>query len=191
MVRTWCSPCGGPGFDPWSGNKDPANCWVSTYPRSPQGQSLLSIKCASLYIQGPECCLAHSRLSVNICCWILLFPILFSHLFRESKNAVVCVRHLPLLAFCTPIYFLTLSFLFSYLHWSLNQLANTSTDKGFPGGPNGKESACNAGDLGSIPGLGRSPGIGHDNPLQCFCLENSVDRGAWQATIHGIAKART
>ena len=44
--------------------------------------------------------------------------------------------------------------------------------KGFPGGSNGKESTCNAGDLSSIPGLGRSPGGGHGNPLQCFCLEN-------------------
>ena len=43
---------------------------------------------------------------------------------------------------------------------------------GFPGGSDGKESACNAGDLGSIPGLGRSPGGGHGNPLQCSCLEN-------------------
>ena len=142
VVRTWCSPCDGPRFDPWLGNKDPASCSVwpkrkfvtdqhplrtclqllgkpqlllsaltwfpsacvaqplplccknthlSTDPRSPQGQSLLSIKCVSVDIQGPVYCLAHSRLSVNICCWILLFPILFSHLFRESKNAVVLV----------------------------------------------------------------------------------------------------
>ena len=48
------------------------------------------------------------------------------------------------------------------------------------GGSDGKESACNAGDLGSIPGLGRSPGGGHNNPLQYSCLENPMDRGAWQ-----------
>ena len=50
----------------------------------------------------------------------------------------------------------------------------------------GKESACNAGDMGSIPGLGRSPGGGNGDPLQHPCLENPVDRGDWQATVHGI-----
>ena len=54
---------------------------------------------------------------------------------------------------------------------------------GFPGGSDGKESACNAGDLGLIPGLRRSPGGGHDNPLQCSRLENPMDRGAWRATV--------
>ena len=55
----------------------------------------------------------------------------------------------------------------------------------------GKESANNAGDLGSIPGLERSPGEGHGNPLQYSCLENSKDKGAWQATVHGVAKSWT
>ena len=50
---------------------------------------------------------------------------------------------------------------------------------GFPGGSDGKASACNAGDRGSIPGLGRSPGKGNGNPLQHSCLENPTDRGAW------------
>ena len=50
-------------------------------------------------------------------------------------------------------------------------------------------SACNAGDLGSIPGLGRSPGEGNDNPLQYSCLENPMDKGAWQAAVHGVAKS--
>ena len=49
----------------------------------------------------------------------------------------------------------------------------------------------NAGDLGSIPGLGRSPEEGNGNPLQYFCLENSMDRGAWRATVHGVAKSWT
>ena len=52
----------------------------------------------------------------------------------------------------------------------------------------GKESACNAGDLNSIPGLGRSPGEGNGNPLQCSCLENPMDRGAWWAIVHGTAR---
>ena len=55
----------------------------------------------------------------------------------------------------------------------------------FPGGSGGKESACSAGDLGLIPGLGRSPGDGNGNPLQYSCLENFLDGGAWQATVHG------
>ena len=53
---------------------------------------------------------------------------------------------------------------------------------GFPGGSVGKESACNGGYLGSIPGSGRSPGEVNGNPLQFYCQENSTDRGAWQAT---------
>ena len=62
---------------------------------------------------------------------------------------------------------------------------------GFPGGSEGKASACNAGDLGSIPGLGRSPGEGNGNPLQYSCLENPMDGGAWWARVHGVAKSRT
>ena len=61
----------------------------------------------------------------------------------------------------------------------------------FPGGSDGKESACNAGELGLIPGLGRSPGGGNGNPLQYSCLENSMDRGAWQVTVQGVAKSWT
>ena len=60
-----------------------------------------------------------------------------------------------------------------------------------PGGPDGKESACNAGDPGSTSGLGRSPGGGNGNPLQYSCLENPMDRGAWWATVHEIAKSWT
>ena len=52
-------------------------------------------------------------------------------------------------------------------------------------------SAGEVGDAGSIPGLGRSPGGGHGNPLQCSCLENPMDRGAWWATVHGVTKSRT
>ena len=62
---------------------------------------------------------------------------------------------------------------------------------GFPGGSEVNASACNAGDLGSIPGLGRSPGEGNGNPLQYSCLENPMDRGAWWATVHRVAKSWT
>ena len=61
--------------------------------------------------------------------------------------------------------------------------------KVFPGGSDGKESACNVGDLGSIPRLGRSPGEGNGSLLQYSCLENSMDRGAWQATVHGVTES--
>ena len=54
-----------------------------------------------------------------------------------------------------------------------------------------KASACNAGDLGSIPGWGRSSGEGNGNPLQYSCLENSMDGGAWWATVHGVTKSQT
>ena len=87
---------------------------------------------------------------------------------------------------------------------SLNLFADSKVkDWGFPGGASGKESACqkkkknlpaNAGDLrdvGLIPGSGRSPGGGHDNPLWYSCLENPTDRGAWWAIVHRGEKGRT
>ena len=63
--------------------------------------------------------------------------------------------------------------------------------KGFPGGAEVKTSACNVGDLGSIPGWGRSPGEGNGNPLQYSCLENPMEGGAWWATVHRVAKSQT
>ena len=61
----------------------------------------------------------------------------------------------------------------------------------FPGGSDGKVSVYNVGDLSSIPRSGRSPGEGSGNPLQYYCLENPMDRGAWWATVHGVTKSRT
>ena len=61
----------------------------------------------------------------------------------------------------------------------------------FPGGSEVKASACNVGDLGSIPGLGRSPGEGNGNPLQYSCLANPMDGGAWWATVHRVAESDT
>ena len=60
---------------------------------------------------------------------------------------------------------------------------------GFPGGSDGKDSTCNARDLGSTPGGGRSAGEGNGNPLQYSFLENPMDRGAWQAADHGVAES--
>ena len=62
---------------------------------------------------------------------------------------------------------------------------------GFLGASDGKESACNAGDLGLIPGLGRSPGGGHGNPLSILAWRIPMDRGAWWATVRGFAKSQT
>ena len=67
----------------------------------------------------------------------------------------------------------------------------TTFGKSFPGSSDGKASAYNTGDLGLIPGWGRSPGEGNDNPLQYSCLENPMDWGAWWATVHGVAKSWT
>ena len=62
---------------------------------------------------------------------------------------------------------------------------------GFPGGSVVKDLPANAGDMDWIPGLGRSLGEANGNPLQCSCLRNSMDRGAWRAIVHGVAKSRT
>ena len=69
-------------------------------------------------------------------------------------------------------------------------LCQVSEEKGFLGGSAGKESTCTAGDPGSIPGSGRSPGAGNANPLQYFCLENLMDRGAWRATVRGVTRSQ-
>ena len=72
-------------------------------------------------------------------------------------------------------------------------LIHTNSDgshsKGFPGGSEGKESPCNVGDPGSTPGLKKSLGEGNGNPHQYSCLENHMDRRAWQATVHQVAKS--
>ena len=77
-----------------------------------------------------------------------------------------------------PLILSNLCFMYFKLLWVHN--------KDFPGGSDGKASACNAGDQGSIPGSGRSPGEGNGNTLQYSCHENLMDRGAWWATVHGV-----
>ena len=74
--------------------------------------------------------------------------------------------------------------------WRRDRLP-TPVFKGFPGGSDGRESACNVEDLVSTPGLGRSSGGGHGYPLQYCCLENPMDRATWWATVHGVAKSQT
>ena len=82
----------------------------------------------------------------------------------------------------------------SQVFWMMQLLTSLSSSKSikdFPVGPMVKNLPANAGDLGSIPGSGRSPGEGNDNPLQYSCLENPMDRGAWGATVHRVAKSQT
>ena len=73
----------------------------------------------------------------------------------------------------------------------IDELIISTWRRGFPGGSDGKSSACNVGDLGLIPGSGKSPGEGNGNPLQYSCLEGSMDGGACLAIVHGIAKSQT
>ena len=82
----------------------------------------------------------------------------------------------------------TKSQIWKYLEWKVKDLELNSVCSE---GSASKESACNAGDLGSIPGSGRFPGGGHDNPFQHSCLENPMDREAWWATVHGVTKSDT
>ena len=82
-------------------------------------------------------------------------------------------------------------FHFFKILFHISKIVIKSLCKQIPGGSDGKESACNAGDLGSIPGSGRSPGEGKGYPVQYSCQENPMDRGAWQATVHGVAKSQT
>ena len=78
------------------------------------------------------------------------------------------------------------------MEMSLNKLRKLVRDReAFAGGSDGKASACNVGDPGSIPGSGRSPGEGNGNPLQYSCLENPMDGGAWLASVHEVAKSQT
>ena len=71
------------------------------------------------------------------------------------------------------------------------KIKTITRDKGFPGGSDCGQSACNTEDLGSISGSGRSPGRGNGNPFQYSCLENPMDRGTWWAAVHGVAKSHT
>ena len=72
-----------------------------------------------------------------------------------------------------------------FISWTLTHLTETI---GLPWWLSGKESACREGEMGAIPGLGRSPGGGNGNPLQSSCLGNPMDREVWQATVHGVIK---
>ena len=86
-------------------------------------------------------------------------------------------------------YICNFSFILYYLF--KNTKVMLKVKEGFPGGLDSKEFACNAGDLGSIPGSGRSPTERNGNLIQYSCLQNFMDRGIWQAIVHGVAKSWT
>ena len=97
------------------------------------------------------------------------------------------IDHVPLLyATLDRKFFALIPLICTTVNQMLNQFNEDAV--GFPGGSDGKESACIVRDLGSIPGSGASPGEGNGNPLQHSRLENSMDRRAWKATVHGVAK---
>ena len=110
--------------------------------------------------------------------WILrhsaFFTVQLSHPYMTTGKTIALTRQT------------SVSKVMSLLFNMLSRLVHS-----FPGGSEGKVSACNAGDPGSIPGLGRSPGERKGNPLQYSCLENPMDRGAWRATVHGVTKSGT
>ena len=96
----------------------------------------------------------------------------------------------------TPNFLHTILFTTADLQQSLNVLSPYTFVEDFPGHPSGKEPACqcntgNIRDVGLIPGLGRSPGEGNGYPFQYSCLKNPMDRGAWWAIVHGVAKSQT
>ena len=133
-----------------------------------------------------------------LCCFFNIF-----HSFAFCTS--VCIFHSDLIS----VPFLLFDFLEIYLNFLLFFIStyldyiftskihitlliiSSSLLRDFPGGSDGKASVYNAGDLGSIPGLGRSPGEGNGNPLQYYCLENPMDRGAWWATVHVVAESDT
>ena len=99
----------------------------------------------------------------------------------KSKRARSCRRPGPVISHNGKEYIKKNVYIYMYIYIYM----------GFPGGSDGKESACNAGDRGLIPRLGRSPGKGNGNPFGYSCLENPMDRGAWRAIVHGLAKSWT
>ena len=142
-----------------------------------------------------------------LCCPLVLLPSIFPSTRVFSKESVIHVqwpKHWSFSFSISPFseYSGLISFRMDWLALLVVQgtlkslLQNrdrlpTPVFMDFPGGSDDKESAYNLGDLDLIPGLGRSLGGGHGNPFQCSYLENSMDRGSWRSTVHGVAQSWT
>ena len=143
-----------------------------------QDQFLLTVFCCSVLVPTPVILFLDIRLSWKLFC--------VSYGLWE-----LCLGSLrPWMKIPTSRVYLSLPFqLFCVLCHAIH--VSPFLPGGFPDSSDGKESACNAGDPGSIPGLGRSSGEGNGYPLQCSCLENPRDGGAWWAAVYGVAQSRT
>ena len=120
--------------------------------------------------------------------YVLPLDLTQTHNSPFSFLSVVCSLPFPK----CPSSIIHLAYSYSSFELCSNVAAFTNSAKpSFSGGSDGKESACHAGDLSLIPGLGRSPGEGNGHPLQYSCLENSINRGAWWGTVHWVAKSQT
>ena len=117
-----------------------------------------------------------------VCIYIYIYIYIYIFFFFFSLPAQL-VRNPPAMQETL------VQFLVGKILWRRDRLP-TPVFLGFPGGSDSKESACNVSDLGSIPGLGRSPGEEHGNPLQYSCLDNPHGQRTWRATVHGVAKSR-
>ena len=168
VVKNPCFQCKGCGFDPWPGNYDPTCSMVC------QKKKGAEIWTQILREEGhvvPEAETIHQQYRYDISVYQGMARIVDNHqnLGRNKE------RFFP--GNFTGLTALDFGFL--------------ASRNGLPKWLKGKESACNAGDSALIPGLGRSPGGGNGNPLWYSCLENPMDRGAWWATVHGVAKSWT
>ena len=126
--------------------------------------------------------------------YILFFYMMYHNQFNQSRD--LCYFQSSATKNNAEINNPDMSFYIFWLFIDIDELSSIEViliyfSPGFPGGPDGEESACDTGNLGSSPWLGRSPGEGNGYSLQYSCLENSMDRGAWQATVHGVTKSRT
>ena len=104
----------------------------------------------------------------------------------------ICDRTMTKTSISSTNYLVICNYLVTYFRKDLIHVFEAT--EGFPDGANGKKSTCQCRRrqrYGSISGLGRSSGVGNGNPLQCSCLENPMDRGAWWATVHGVTESQT
>ena len=147
---------------------------------------------------------------ILLCTWVdkYLFEFLLSVLLDMPRSGIVglydnfifnfwrnchTVFHSSCTILCWIVLFKWVNFITYEFHFKKTVIQNrcSTNPQGFRDGSDVKESACNAGDQGSIPGLGRSLGEGYGHPFQYSCLENSMDRGAWWPAVHGVTKSWT